>query len=71
MKAVFQAIQGTLGRLREHFPLTSQGVFTLAATLLMLRVLGYGAFFVPDIDDGRLIQIAQRDGRTIALNGEV
>ena len=43
MKGVFLAIAGTPGRLREHFPLTSQGVFTLAATLLMLRVLGYGA----------------------------
>lgn len=32
-----------LQRLREHFPLTSQGVITLALMLLALQVFGYGA----------------------------
>lgn len=31
-----------LARLREHFPLTTQGVITLALALLALQVFGYG-----------------------------
>ena len=30
-----------------------------------LRVLGYDALFVPDVDDGGLVQIAQKEGRII------
>ena len=30
-----------------------------------LRVLGYDALFVPDADDGGLVQIAQREGRIL------
>ncbi len=30
-----------------------------------LRILGYDALFVPDVDDGGLVQIAQREGRII------
>ena len=30
-----------------------------------LRVLGYDALFVPDIDDGALVRIAQNEGRIV------
>lgn len=36
-------VTALLQRLREHFPLTTQGVIALTVTLLALQVFGYGA----------------------------
>ncbi|MCB1671309.1 MAG: DUF58 domain-containing protein [Gammaproteobacteria bacterium] len=43
MTRYFDYLIALLQRLREHFPLTIQGVLSLAVTLLALRVFGYGA----------------------------
>jgi hypothetical protein len=43
LRGILAAIGATLERLREHFPLTLQGVFALGLALMLLRVLGYGA----------------------------
>ena len=39
----FEPFLALLQRLREHFPLTLQGVITLTLMLLALQVFGYGA----------------------------
>ncbi len=40
---VLDPVTALLQRLREHFPLTIQGVLALTVTLLALQVFGYGA----------------------------